>query len=304
MKINVVCSRSAGGRTPLRRSRHRKLDYPETVRAGEPFALSVTVSGTGDAPASCSFNGETRLIPPNLHHYAAGKLAAKYSKIEADGAVTAGSDYHTLLSFPLPQDGKSYTVWVRASGGALCLQPPGEGAEVEFRQERHIPLDQFRELEPCAGRSDACADVRKNAVCAGGADSSDYRSGGGVQACRGRLRAEPVRLGAGRFRRRQAPVRGDGFGGRGECEAHGRSHGSAAARETGTPVPAAAAASGGQRPLDLAKLSVRAADYPLFDFFGKECREALEKKPVRPFIRPRKHDRLALQCIPFAAGYS
>ena len=40
--------------------------------------------------------------------------------------------------------------------------------------------------------------TRKNAVCAGGADSSDYRSGGGVQACRGRLRAEPVRLGAGR----------------------------------------------------------------------------------------------------------
>ena len=132
MKTMLFAAAALGGALLSAAPVIEKLDYPETVRAGEPFALSVTVSGTGDAPASCSFNGETRLIPPNLHHYAAGKLAAKYSKIEADGAVTAGSDYHTLLSFPLPQDGKSYTVWVRASGGALCLRRPEKELKWSF----------------------------------------------------------------------------------------------------------------------------------------------------------------------------
>lgn len=132
MKTMLFAAAALGGALLSAAPVIEKLDYPETVRAGEPFALSVTVSGTGDAPASCSFNGETRLIPPNLHNYAAGKLAAKYSKIEADGAVTAGSDYHTLLSFPLPQDGRSYTVWVRASGGALCLRRPEKELKWSF----------------------------------------------------------------------------------------------------------------------------------------------------------------------------
>ena len=175
---------------------------------------------------------------------------------------------------------------------------------MEFRQERHIPLDQFRELEPCAGRSDACADVRKNAVCAGGADSSDYRSGGGVQACRGRLRAEPVRLGAGRFRRRQAPVRGDGFGGRGECEAHGRSHGSAARpgdRNAGSRRRRGFRRAAAARPCETFRPGRRLSAIRLL---RKRVPGGAGEEAVRPFIRPRKHDRLALQCIPFAAGYS
>lgn len=80
MKTMLFAAAALGGALLSAAPVIEKLDYPETVRAGEPFELSVTVSGTGDAPASCSFNGETRLIPPNLHNYAAGKLAAKYLK--------------------------------------------------------------------------------------------------------------------------------------------------------------------------------------------------------------------------------
>ena len=252
---NVVCSRGLLSAAPV----IEKLDYPETVRAGEPFALSVTVSGTGDAPASCSFNGETRLIPPNLHNYAAGKLAAKYSKIEADGAVTAGSDYHTLLSFPLPQDGRSYTVWVRASGGALCLRRPEKELKWSFGRSgtfRWINFGSWNRAQAgptLALMSEKTPYARVERILLTTAPAAAYRPAGdgsapnrfvwvpGVSAV-GRHRFEVTVSAGGESAKRTVEVTV-----------------LPPARETGTPVPAAAAASGGPRPLDLAKLSDRAA---------------------------------------------
>lgn len=53
MKTMLFAAAALGGALLSAAPVIEKLDYPETVRAGEPFALSVTVSGTGDAPASC-----------------------------------------------------------------------------------------------------------------------------------------------------------------------------------------------------------------------------------------------------------
>ena len=297
MKTMLFAAAALGGALLSAAPVIEQLDYPDTVRAGEPFALSVTVSGTGDAPASCSFNGETRLIPPNLHHYAAGKLAAKYSKIEADGAVTAGSDYHTLLSFPLPQDGKSYTVWVRASGGALCLRRPEKELKWSFGRSgtfRWINFGSWNRAQAgptLALMSEKTPYARVERILLTTAPAAAYRPAGdgsapnrfvwvpGVSAV-GRHRFEVTVSAGGESAKRTVEVTV-----------------LPPARETGTPVPAAAAASGGQRPLDLAKLSVRAADYPLFDFFGKECREALEKKPFGLSFAPG--NMIALRCNAF-----
>jgi len=99
-----------------------KLEYPQAIKAGDLFRLTVTADAPAGSNIQYSFNGQTQTSPPDLKIFAAKAFANQYSKITDDNFVTAGSDYHSLLAVPFPQDGKTYAVWARVADGNVCLR--------------------------------------------------------------------------------------------------------------------------------------------------------------------------------------
>ncbi|MBS1371980.1 MAG: hypothetical protein HPZ91_18700 [Lentisphaeria bacterium] len=299
MKKLLLAAAMLGGGLLCAAPAIEKLDYPETVRAGEPFRLTVTASAPGTETLTCTFNGETRVIPPGFHTYAAKEFAAKYSKIEADGAVTAGSNYHTLLSFPFPQDGGSYTVWVRASGGSLCLRRPGKELKWSFGRS-----DAFRWINFGSWNSEKAGPAlslmsekppyaRVDRIILTTAPATEYKpSGDGAPL--NRFTWTPGASAAGRHSF-EVTVSAGGETVKRAIEVTVLPPASEKAEHS---APAAAAAEA-QRPVDLAGLSVKPADYPLFDFFGREFKKLLESKPFGLGFTPG--GMVALRCNAYPA---
>lgn len=273
-----------------------KLDYPATVRAGEEFRLTVTASASGDTPVSITFNGETHVVPPGFHSRPAREIAAKYSKITPDGAVTAASDYHTLLSLPFPQDDRNYTVWVRASGGNLCLRRPEKELKWNFSKSETFrwicfgswnaetvgpTLALMAEKPPYAAVSRiilTTAPANSYKPEGDGADPNQFVWIPGTSAA-GSHCFEVTVSAAGESVKRTIEV-------------------TVLPKKKGAAAPApAAVAPNAQRPVDLAKSSINPADYPLFDFFGREFRESIAAKPFGLVFQPDA--MVALRCNAF-----
>lgn len=275
-----------------------KLDYSETVRAGEEFRLTAAASAPGDVPVSITFNGETHVVPPGFHSYVAGEFAAKYSKTGPDGAVTAASNYHTLLSLPFPQDGRNYTVWVRAAGGNLCLRRPEKELKWNFSKSETFrwicygswnaetvgpKLALMAEKPPYAQVSRiilTTAPANAYKPSGDGADPNRFVWTPGVSAV-GSHRFEVTVSAAGESVKRTIEVTV-----------------LPPEKESAAPVPAAVAP-GAQRPVDLAECSINPADCPMFDFFGKEFRNMLEEKPFGLAFQPG--GMVALRCNAYSA---
>jgi hypothetical protein len=115
------------------------LKYPEKIRAGETFQLTITA----DRPEETSryiFNGIVHEAPSHLHVYRAAEHAVRNATKLPSGAVTYDkSGYVIFVTVPFPQDGKEYTVWVRYRAREFCLRRPDKeikwiwGSPSEFR---------------------------------------------------------------------------------------------------------------------------------------------------------------------------
>ncbi len=107
------------------------LDYPKTLEAGATFRLQLKAEAAPGETLRWRFNGENRVLPPDLHLYpASAERKTRYATYAKDagllfgGYLTSGSNYHTVTDLPFPQDGKKYSVWIRYSEGPVCLRRP------------------------------------------------------------------------------------------------------------------------------------------------------------------------------------
>ncbi len=106
----------------IRSAEITKVDYPAKVRAGDEFKLVIEAKGAPGETLIYEFNGETRTAPSDMIYYPAVDYKSNYTTTVDDNAVTSTSKYHTLCMMPFPQDAKKYTVWIRYSGGPICLR--------------------------------------------------------------------------------------------------------------------------------------------------------------------------------------
>lgn len=274
-----------------------KLEYPATVRAGEPFRLAVTASAPGEAAVSYSFNGETRTAPPGFHSFAAKDFASKYSVTAADGAVSAKSDFHALLSIPFPKDGKTYTVWVRKAGGAVCLRRPERelkwlfGKSDTFRWVSFGAFDRDKVGDALVLMAERPPYARIDRVVLTAAPETQWKPAGEF-AAPNEFTWVPDRSAAGKqVFTVTVSAGGESVKRRIEVDVlPNREDKGRADKFT---------LKGKTRPLAIGKDAVDPADYALFDFLGKEFRKALDSKP---FGLPFSADRvIALRCNAFPA---
>jgi hypothetical protein len=100
------------------------LKYPEKIRVGETFQLTITADVPENTAARYSFNGSVHVALPNLHVF----HAAEHSNAKKlpNGAVTGNGKYQKLVRVPFPQDDNVYSVWVRYRAGIICLCRPAK----------------------------------------------------------------------------------------------------------------------------------------------------------------------------------
>lgn len=274
-----------------------KLEYPASVRAGEPFRLAVTASAPGEAAVSYSFNGETRTAPPGFHSFAAKDFASKYSVTAADGGVSSKSDFHALLSIPFPKDGKTYTVWVRKAGGAVCLRRPERelkwlfGKSDTYRWVSFGAFDRDKVGDALVLMAERPPYARIDRVVLTAAPETEWKPAGEFTAPN-EFTWVPDRSAAGKqVFTVTVSAGGKNVERRIEVDVLPNREDKGKANKF--------TLKGKTRPLAIGKDAVDPADYALFDFRGKEFRKALDSKP---FGLPFSADRvIALRCNAFPA---
>ncbi|HAI12243.1 MAG TPA: hypothetical protein DCM28_11100 [Phycisphaerales bacterium] len=103
------------------------LDAPATIQAGENLAIKARVTSPDEQAVTLSFKDQTVTIPANLIYIEAESLGD--AKFEVDDSDASGNkalhikgDYQVAFKAPFPQDGKAYSIWLRARNASFCLK--------------------------------------------------------------------------------------------------------------------------------------------------------------------------------------
>lgn len=271
-----------------------KLEYPASIRVGEPFRLVIAASAPGDTAVGYSFNGETRIAPPGFHSFAAKDFASKYAVTDADGAVGSKSDYHALLSIPFPKDGKTYTVWARKAGGAVCLRRPERelkwlfGKHDGFQWVCFGAFDHAQVGDSLILMTEKPPYARIDRVVLTTAPATAWKPSGEMEPPNV-FTWVPDRSAVG-SQTFPVAVSADGKSVERRIEVNVLPN-----REEKS--KANFSLQGKPRPLAVGKGAIDPADFPLFDFCGKEFRKALDSRPFG--LGFRADQMIALRCNAF-----